>query len=743
MRWIDAGAPGNFMTLRTLLLTALCVAPGAIVQAAESAPAVVQPVESAHPYFEDMPYPAWSRLTAEQALKDAPVALQLATARLDAIRALTPEQMTFENTFIALGEATRELERVVDYLRTRAAVLDAPDVREAQSSLMPELNQFYSSIMADTRLWKVLCAAADCPWAAQLSTQQKMLVQQTLDGFRDNGAELPEDKKARKTKIEQEISQLTIQFGKNVLDATNAWELIVTDKSRLTGMSDNWLAAAAAEAAARGHGTPESPAWRISLKAGSAGSVLRDCEVEATRKLCWEAQLTIGKGGQYDNAAIVGRVMELRAELAQLLGFATYADYKTHHRMVNSGSKALGFVDNVMERLAPAFRAECAELIAYANERRGEKIDTMAPWNLRYYLNEYTQKKCAYDPESVRPYFACENVLKGMFSIFSGLYNISVTELPVVCLQPGQSSPEGKVEVWHPEVRMFAITDNANGAHLGSFYLDLYPRAGKRAGAWVSPLRAGAPGKDGAPHAPHLASITANFTRPVGNQQALFSHMDVQTLFHEFGHMLHAMLTDTELAAHWSSNIAWDFMELPSTINENWTWEPEALALYARHYETGEPMPAEMVAQLNAGRHFMPALSMMRQFCLAKLDLEMHMNYAQRFAGRDIDEASAELLAPWQMPSGVDEPSYMRRLSHCMTGAYAAGYYSYQWADVLAADAYRRFKEEGILNPAPAAAFRKAVLSVGGSKHAIDAFRDFMGREPDPDAHLKACGILK
>jgi oligopeptidase A len=622
-------------------------------------------------------------------------------------------------------------------------VLDAPDVRDAQAALLPELNRFYSAMMSDTRLWEVLRAASCCDWVAQLSAQQKMLMQQTLDGFRDNGAELPEDKKARKNAIEQELSQLTMQFSKNMLDSTNAWEHIVTDKAQLAGMSDNWLAAAAAEAVARGHGTAEAPAWRISLKAGSAGTVLRDCEVEATRKLCWEAQMTIGKGGAFDNAAIVGRVMELRAELAQLLGFATYADYKTHHRMVNSGAKALGFVDGTMQRLAPAFRAECAELLAYANECRGEKSETLAPWNFRYYLNEYTQKKCAYDAEAVRPYLACDNVLKGMFSIFSGLYNITVSELPAVCLEPGQVCPEGKVEVWHPEVRMFAITDNATGAHLGSFYLDLHPRAGKRAGAWVAPLRAGAPGKNGAPHAPHLASITANLTRPVGDKPALFSHMDVQTLFHEFGHMLHTMLTDTELAAHWCSNIAWDFMELPSTMNENWTWEPQSLELFARHYETGEPMPAELVEQMNAGRHFMTALAMMRQFCLAKLDLEMHMNYATRFAGRDLDAASAELLSPWQMPSGVAEPSYMRRLAHCMTGAYAAGYYSYQWADVLAADAYRRFKEEGILNPAPAAAFRKAVLSVGGSKHAIDAFRDFMGREPDPDAHLKAVGIMK
>lgn len=744
MRWTDEAGAGNFMTIRTLLMTALCVLPGAAVVGAEyAAPVAVAPAAEAHPYFADMPYPAWSRLTAEQALKDAPVAMQIASARLEAIRSLQPQQMSFENTFVALAEATRELDKVMDYLRTRASTMDAPDVREAQASLMPELNRFYSAAMADSRLWEVLNTAAKQPWVQSLSAQKKRLVQQTLDGFRDNGAELSEEKKARKAAIDQELSELTLQFGKNVLDSTNAWEYIVTDKAQLAGMSEDWLSAAAAEAAAMGHGTPEAPAWRISLKAGSAGSVLKDCSVEATRKLCWEAQSGIGKGGKYDNAAIVARVMQLRHELARLLGFATYADYKTRNRMVGSGATALGFVADMQERLAPYFRAECAELLAYANKCRGEKAETIAPWNLRYYINEYMQEKCAFDAESVRPYLASDKVLEGMFAIASGLYNISISELPVICLQPGQSCPEGVVEVWHPEVRMFRITDHATGAHLGSFYLDLFPRAGKRAGAWMSPLRAGAPGENGEPHAPHLGAITANLTRPVGDKPALFSHMDVQTLFHEFGHMLHAMLTDTELAAHWGSNIAWDFIELPSIINENWTWEPEALALYARHCESGEAMPSELVEKLNASRYFLPAITNMRQFCLARLDLEMHMNYAARFEGRDIDAATAELLAPWKMASGVTEPSYMRRLSHCMNGAYAAGYYSYQWADVLAADAYGRFEKEGILNPEPAAAFRKAVLSVGGSKPAAEAYRDFLGRDPDPDAYLKATGILK
>lgn len=743
MLWTER-ALYRLMKIRILLLLSLCTLTGmSVARAVEAAPAEAVVAQAEHPYFEDMPYPAWSRLTAEQALVDAPAALQIANARLEAIRNLKPEEMTFENTFLALAYSTRELEKVVDYLRMRASTMDTPEVREVQASLLPEMNAFYSAISSDARIWEVLSTAAQQPWVANLSAQKRLFVEQTLDSFRDNGAELSPEQKARKAEIEQELSVLTLQFGKNVLDSTNNWELIITDIAQLHGMSANWMELAAADAAAHGHGSAEAPAWRITLKAGSASAVLRDCSVEATRRLCWEGQAGIGRIEPYDNAPIVARVMELRSELAELLGFDSYADYRTKNRMVVNGAGALGFVDGMMERLRPAYQAECEELLAYASECEGRQLTTIAPWNFRYYLNELTLQQCDFDPESVRPYLSCENVLKGMFGIYSGLYNITIAELPTVCLQPGEACPEGSVEVWHPEVRFFTVTDNRNGAHLGSFYLDLYPRPGKRAGAWMAPMRAGEPGVNGAPHAPHLGAITANLTRPVGDAPALFSHMDVQTLFHEFGHMIHAIFMDTELAAHWSSNIAWDFIELPSIINENWTWEPESLWLFARHHQTGEPMPASLMERLQASRHFMPATQAMRQFCLAKLDLEMHMNYASLFAGKDLDEASAALLAPWQMPSGVPEPSYMRRLSHCFTGAYAAGYYSYQWADVLAADAFRHFQAAGILNPEPAAEFRRAILSVGGSKPALEAYRDFTGHDPDPDAFLKSIGIVE
>ena len=299
------------------------------------------------------------------------------------------------------------------------------------------------------------------------------------------------------------------------------------------------------------------------------------------------------------------------------------------------------------------------------------------------------------------------------------------------------------MEVWHPEVRLFEVRDNKSGAHLGSFYLDLFPRATKRGGAWVQPIHYGTPAHDGKPHTPHLALLAGNLSAAGKETPALFSHRDVETIFHEFGHMMHVMLGNTELRSHCGTSVAWDFVELPSQMNENWTWEPEGMATYAVHYKTGEPIPENYVRKMQDVRFFFPAHDNMGQLCIAKLDLEMHMNYAEKFRGRDLDAASAELLDSWRTPMTVQPPSIMRNLTHCISGGYAGAYYSYKWAEVLAADVYTRFLKEGIMNPAVGAAYREEILSKGDSKPAAELYRNFMGRDPNPDALLQKQGLLK
>ncbi|MBR5895800.1 MAG: M3 family metallopeptidase [Akkermansia sp.] len=738
------------MTTKTILITAVCALTGlSMLQAEETAGAVtaiqqeVVQQKLTHPFFQDQPYPAWSQMTPQQGVADTRAALAKAYERIEAICRITPEEATFENTFFALNQASDELGQVQGYMYHLSSVMDNEELRNAQEGLIPELTAFDASIVANEKLWAVIKSAAAQPWVKELSPAKQRFVQQTVDSFVDSGADLPADKKARKAEIERELSELTLKFGKNVLDSTNAWKLLIVDKAELAGMSDDWMSKAQADAEARGFGSEENPAWLITLDFTSVGSVLRDCEVEATRKMCWEGQNTIGAVGEWDNEPVVARVMELRSELAELLGFKTYADMTTHRRMVGGGDNAMAFIDNMAEKVLPAFREECRQLLEYISAKEGRNVMFIDPWDRRYYLNKMSREIYAFDPEELRPYHRADNVVNGMFAIYSHLFDISFAELPSACLEAGETCPEGVVEVWHPEVKVFKVTDNKTGAHLGTFYMDLFPRASKRAGAWVMPLRYGRAGENGAPHDPHLACLVGNLTTPTEDKPALFTHYDIETIFHEFGHMMHCMLGDTELQAHCGTSVAWDFVELPSQLFENWTWYPEGIAQYAVHYETGEPMPAELIEKLQKSRYFMPGTDNMGQLCYGKLDLEMHMNYDEKFKGKSLDLVTNQLLDSWRLPMSVSAPSFMRHLTHCITGGYSAGYYSYKWAEVLSADAFTRFKKEGIMNPATGAAFRKAVLSKGDSKPAAEVYRDFMERDPNPDALLQAQGLIK
>jgi oligopeptidase A len=360
---------------------------------------------------------------------------------------------------------------------------------------------------------------------------------------------------------------------------------------------------------------------------------------------------------------------------------------------------------------------------------------------VNYYITQLAEKECGFDSDSLRPYHRKENVLGGMFSVFEGLYDVRITEVPTRCLQPGEQLAEDEAEVWHTEVKLYAIHDAATGRHMGSVYMDLHPRSTKRDGAWVMRVRH-YPVVDGA-RPPHLCVLVGNLKSPTAGKPALFTHLDVLTLFHEFGHALHSMLSDVELYSHTGTRVARDFVELPSQMNENWVWIPEGVMSYARHWETDEPMPADMLVKLQKSRFFLPGFDMMSQLRMAKLDLEMHINYESKFRGRNLDAASRELLDPWNLPLTTPSPSVMRSLSHCISGGYAAGYYSYKWAEVLAADAFTRFEKEGPTNAGTGAAFRRAVLKTGGSRPERESFRDFMGRDPNPDALLQQQGMVE
>ena len=747
----NAHAPAYFliryvfnMNIRQIAITMVgcCLALGTVTPASAVSHTMHQ-VKSEHPFLYEGLYPSWSAMTPEQALKDARQALTEARRQVEELCNVTPEQANYDNVFAAFEKLNADVDQVGTLLYHMSSVVDNPELRKAQEALIPEMTAFSSELIGNEKLWQVIKAAAAQPWVKELSPARQRFVKQVVDSFRDSGADLSPEGKKRRKEIMEELSGLTLQFGKNVLDSQNAWELVIDDKSQLDGLSENWLAAAAAAAKKKGYGTEEKPCWLITLDYTSVGDVLRLCNVEETRRKCWEGQNTVGRVGKYDNAPIVGRVMELRRELSALLGFKTFADLKAAHRMVASGSNAMNFVDNMMQKVKPAYEQECAEFMEYVSAQKGEKVDAIAPWDRRYYMNKLSRERYNFDPELLRPYQECNRVLKGMFSIYQNLLGVTITELPTVHVASGSATVEGAVEVWHPEVRVFAVSDAATGHHLGSFYLDLFPRASKRNGAWVMPIKYGTPAHNGKPHTPHLASLCGNMTAAVGDKPALFSHYDVETLFHEFGHMMHVMLGDTEIVSHCGTSVTWDFVELPSQLFENWTWDAAGIATYGYHYETGEPIPAELVQKLLSSRFFMPASDIMGQLCIAKLDLEMHVNYNEKFKGLSLDEATDRLLDPWRLKFTVRSSSIMRHLNHCITGGYAAGYYAYKWAEVLAADAFTRFAQEGVMNTKTGMDFRREILSKGDSQPAADIYRNFMGRDPNPDALLQKQGLIK
>lgn len=709
---------------------------------AQQAPQAVDKLSTesqiAHPLFRKAGYPSWSSMTPQQAVEDTEAAVQIARRELAAIAALTPEQMTFRNTFIAYGEAVVHLEQSQQYLHHLTAVTGNRMLQQVQGYLMGALHQFDAELMQNDALWQALKTASEQPWVQDLSAEEQRIVRQTVQHFIHGGANLSPEQKQRKAAINTELGKLAMMYGNNISASTAAWSWLVTDKEVLRGIPENRLALAEAEARARGLSTDEKPAWLLTLTNGVAQDAVRYANVADTRRKCWEATKSIGAAGKYDNAPIVARMIELRHEYARLIGYDNYADMKAANRMVEDGAAALAFVDGVLQELKPAFDAENAKLLEYVSQLKNEKVTQLEPWDETKYTSMMAGQHFAFNTSSIRPYLEKDKVIEGLFNLCGHLFGVTYRAVPTQCVESVAALAAGNAEVWHPDVRLYAVHDAATGELLGSFYMDLLARQGKRPGAWCMPLRIGKTGADGSMAEPHLAALMASFNPPAPGQPVLFSHPELQILFHEFGHMMHYMLGRTRYRRQGSPTIAWDFAETPSQLLENLAWQPAVLSQFAFHYQTGEPYPADLLGKLAASRSFMPATSHMRSLTVAKLDLELHMNYEKHFAGKELDAASSELLAPWTAPFSVTPPSVMRNLLHCFQGGYAAGYYSYKWSEALSADAFNHIQEKGMLNPEVWQHYRKTILEPGDSKPAAQIYRDFLGREPNPAALLHA-----
>ena len=685
---------------------------------------------SANPFLDTAFAPCWSQHTPELIAPAIESVLARAQASIDSIGALPTAELTYDNTFLALERAKEEINYAWGKVTHLQSVADSPALRDAHNALLPAVSAFFARIPLNPALWSRLKAFAETPAVAALTGIHRRFLNETLEDFRESGADLPEAQRTRLETLETELAEVTQKYGENVLDATNAWEIIVTDEARLRGIPAHAVAAAKRNAETKGAGSAEKPAWRFTLHMPSQEPVMTYGDDETLRQEVWTAATAVGAQAPHDNAALVQKIITLRDEKARLLGKAHFADLVLARRMAGSGERALAFIEDMRGRAHGAFVRECAELEEFKARKTGATRSVLKAWEVGYWAEKLRQERYDFDDEVLRPYLPMDRVIAGLFDLAGRVFGLRITERAA-----------GAVEVWNPEVKFYDLRD-AGGRWLGSFYADWYPRESKRGGAWMGYLVTGGPQPDGS-RAPHLGYICGNLTPPAEGKPALLAHDEVETIFHEFGHLLHHLLGEVEIKSLNGVNVAWDFVELPSQIMENWCWERESLDLFARHHETGAPIPEEIFKKMTAAKNFRSACATIRQVQFARMDLLLHMR-APEFATGDIEQHARALVADCMIPTTPPGRTIVKRFGHLFSDpvGYAAGYYSYKWAEVLDADAFTRFKREGVFNATVGAAFVEHILSRGNSAEPAELYRGFMGRDPDLAALLARNGLV-
>jgi oligopeptidase A len=640
--------------------------------------------------------------------------IALAQGRIDEIVANTAER-TYDNTMLALEGATESLDFALGVVRHLEAVATSPELRAAWNVAEPEASAFYSQIPLNAGLWKQLQRYAQTDEAKALTGPQLRFLTKTLDSFRRHGAELDEAGKVRLAEIDVELSKITTKFGENVLDSTNSFELNITDENQLDGLPPSARDASRQSAESKG-----MAGWRFTLQAPSYIPVVTYLKDSAIREKMYRAFSTRATEPERDNRPIIHRVLELRREKARMLGFPDFADFILHDRMAHSGEQAVRFLQQLKEKTEPFYVKENAALEAFAGQK-------MEPWDVGYYAEKQRRALYDFDEEQLRPYFPAERVVEGMFGIVQRLYGIEVRR-------------REDVPLWHPDVRYYEVHDG-NGLLLGAFYADWFPRETKRDGAWMDGFITGVETPVG--FEPHLGCICGNLTPPLNDKPALLTHREVETIFHEFGHLLHHVLSRVAVKSLAGTAVAWDFVELPSQIMENWCWERQALDLFARHYLTGEPIPDDLFQKMLRARTYRGANVQMRQLGFGFVDLKLHRDFDPALDG-DAVAYAREILQAFTPATLLKNYAMIAGFTHLFASpvGYGAAYYSYKWAEVLDADAFTRFRDEGIFSPEVGAAFRENILSKGDSEDPAELYKRFMGRDPDPDALLVRSGLI-
>ena len=663
--------------------------------------------------------PAFSKIKPEHIKPAVEAVIQTCRETIEAVSQI--ENPTWENFYLPQAAAGDQFSRAWSPIGHLNAVKNSPELREAYQACLPLLSEYSTWAGQHKGLYEGYLKLKNSPAFESYSLAQKKAIENSLRDFELSGISLPEDKQKRYGEISARLSELSSDFSNNVLDATMGWDIVITDESQLKGLPESALEAAKLSAESKG-----KKGYRFTLEFPSYYPVLTYCENRELREMMYKEYATRASdqgsnAGKWDNSANIDEKLKLRRELAQLLGFATYADYSLATKMAENPQQVVEFLEDLANRAKKQAKEELCALKAFANHACSEQLE---PWDIAYYSEKQKQALYAINDEELRPYFPEDRVLSGLFELMKRIFGLRIEE-------------KFGIDTWHKDVRFFQIYDE-QGEERGAFYLDLYARENKRGGAWMDDCINQKRFADGSLQKP-VAYLTCNFNKPIGNKPALFTHDEVTTLFHEFGHGIHHMLTQIEVGDVAGINgVPWDAVELPSQFLENWCWEEEALAFISGHYETGEPLPKEKLTQLLKAKNFQAAMFVVRQLEFGLFDFRLHLAEPREGLVLDTLKAVKAEVAIVKTPEWVRTP---HSFSHIFAGGYAAGYYSYLWAEVLSADAFSKFEEDGIFNRETGQSFLDNILTRGGSEEPMVLFERFRGRKPTLDALLRHKGI--
>ncbi len=662
--------------------------------------------------------PQFDKIENEHYLPAFEEGIAEAKAEIDAIIA-NEEEPTFENTIEAMEFAGGKLNSAASVFYALMEAHTNEQMQQIAEEISPMLTEYSMYVSLNADLFERVKAVYEKRNELGLDVDQMKLLEDNYKSFVRGGANLSDEDKVLYSQWSEELSLATLQFSKNVLAATNAYTLNITDEADLAGLPEYVKTMAAETAADKG-----LEGWAFTLDAPSYSPFLQYSEKRELRKQIWTAYNTRALGGEFDNTEVVRKIVDLRIKIANILGYETYADYALEERMAKDKKTAVDFIMNLLKPSLEFAKKDVAEVFAYARKNgfEGKRLES---WDFGYWSERYKEAEYSLSAEELKPYFQLESCIDAVFGLASRLYGISFEE-------------RNDLPVYHEDVKVYEVKDT-DGSHLALFYADFFPRASKRGGAWMTSFRDQSI-KDGVEKRPHI-TIVCNFTKPTADAPALITHDELTTFLHEFGHALHGMFAEGRYPSLTGTSVSRDFVELPSQIMENWAFEPEYLNSFAKHYQTGEPIPAELIEKIVAAKNYLAGYAQVRQLHYGWLDMSWHT--LTELPAESTIEFESKALAPYAVMPAVEGAAFSGSFSHIFSGGYSAGYYSYKWAEVLEADAFSLFKEKGIFNTEVATSFRENILSKGGTMDEAVIYRNFRGHDPQPEALMEKLGLVK